>query len=237
MSKNILFVLIIFLANAIQAITGFAGTVLAMPASIFLIGIESSKVVLNAMGIFASLWILLIAYKFINWKELLKVVVLMLIGMVAGMYLYSILPIFFLLKIYAVFIILIAIKGIVVKEEKDLNEWILILIVLVAGMIHGMFVSGGPLLMIYILKKSKNKSVFRANISTVWIILNSYLAFTHYKQDLYTPFNLQILGLGIIPLGIGTIIGNRLHQKISQKNFLYLSYVLLFISGMALLFK
>jgi uncharacterized membrane protein YfcA len=234
---NILFLLVVFFANIIQGITGFAGTVLAMPASIFLIGIDSAKVVLNVMGIFASLWLVVLAYKHINWKEIVKVVVLMLIGMVAGMYLYSILPLSFLLKVYAVFIILIAIKGILVKEEKNIKEWILILIVLAAGIIHGMFVSGGPLLMIYILKKSENKSVFRANIATVWIILNSYIAFAHYKQGLYTSENIQILGLSIIPLVIGTIIGNILHHKISQKNFLYLSYVLLFISGVALVFK
>ena len=35
--RNILFLIILFTANVIQAITGFAGTLLAMPLSMMLI--------------------------------------------------------------------------------------------------------------------------------------------------------------------------------------------------------
>jgi uncharacterized protein len=225
------------LANVIQGITGFAGTVLAMPASIFLIGIDSAKVVLNVLGILVSIWIVCIAHQHVIWKEILKVVMLMLIGMTAGIYLYSALPVSFLLKIYAVFIILIALKGLLEKEEIACQEWLLVIIVIAAGIIHGMFVSGGPLLMIYLLQKSGDKSSFRANNAVIWIILNSYLAMVHYRSGLFAPANITLLGLTLIPLTIGMIIGNVLHHRISEKNFLTLSYVLLLLSGIALLFK
>lgn len=35
--KDIIFLIVLFIANVIQAITGFAATVLAMPASMFLL--------------------------------------------------------------------------------------------------------------------------------------------------------------------------------------------------------
>lgn len=47
--KDIIFLIVLFIANVIQAITGFAGTVLAMPASMFLLGVDNAKVVLNVM--------------------------------------------------------------------------------------------------------------------------------------------------------------------------------------------
>ena len=47
--KEIIFLFVLFVANVIQAITGFAGTVLAMPPSIYLLGMDNAKVVLNVM--------------------------------------------------------------------------------------------------------------------------------------------------------------------------------------------
>lgn len=45
--KELLFLLVLFVSNVIQAITGFAGTVLAMPPSVYLLGLDHAKVVLN----------------------------------------------------------------------------------------------------------------------------------------------------------------------------------------------
>ena len=44
--KELLFLLVLFVSNVIQAITGFAGTVLAMPPSVYLLGLDHAKVVL-----------------------------------------------------------------------------------------------------------------------------------------------------------------------------------------------
>lgn len=52
--KMIIFFLVLFGANVIQAITGFAGTLLAMPVSMQLIGVLEAKVILNIMA-FVSL--------------------------------------------------------------------------------------------------------------------------------------------------------------------------------------
>ena len=49
--KDILFLIVLFVSNVIQAITGFAGTVLAMPPSAYLLGLAHAKVVLNAMAL------------------------------------------------------------------------------------------------------------------------------------------------------------------------------------------
>lgn len=235
MLKDIMFLLVIFLTNIIQGITGFAGTVLAMPPSILLQGIDVAKPILNLLGLFASIWIVVISYKDLNKKEFIKVMIIMFLGLLAGIYIYSVIPVPILLKIYAVFIILIALKGLLVKKEIELKEWILNSIVFVAGIIHGMFVSGGPLLIIYAAQKFREKSEFRATVSAVWIILNGYLAYSHWQTGLFTSTTITKLCWGIIPLLLGMIIGNILHKKMSQKMFLLITYILLIISGLTLL--
>ena len=47
--REILFFLILFGANLIQAITGFAGTLLAMPPSMQLLGVDEAKSVLKTV--------------------------------------------------------------------------------------------------------------------------------------------------------------------------------------------
>lgn len=237
MLKDIIFLGVVFLTNIIQGITGFAGTVLAMPPGIFLQGIDTAKMVLNILGILASLWIIVVSYRDINWSEVKKILFFMVIGTILGMKLFTLLPLGFLLKIYAIFIILMALKGIFIKEEVKTPEWVLVGVILLAGVIHGMFVSGGPLIMIYVAKKLKSKSSFRATLAVVWIVLNSYLAVSHYNQGIFTPENIRLLYLSIPPLVLGMIVGNILHYKMSQASFLRLSYILLSISGVALVVK
>ena len=237
MLKDIIFLVVVFLTNIIQGITGFAGTVLAMPPGIFLQGIDTAKMVLNILGILASLWIVSVSYKDINWKEVKKILFFMVIGTALGMKIFTLLPLEFLLKIYAIFIILMALKGIFIKGEMKTPEWVLVGVILLAGVIHGMFVSGGPLIMIYVAKKLKSKSSFRATLAIVWIVLNTYLAFSHYNQGIFTSENLKLLYLSIPPFALGMIVGNILHHKMSQATFLKLSYILLSISGVALIAK
>ncbi len=50
MAKKILFLLVVFFTNIIQGITGFAGTMLAMPPSVMLVGFDTAKPILNALG-------------------------------------------------------------------------------------------------------------------------------------------------------------------------------------------
>ncbi len=237
MLKNVMFLVVVFLTNIIQGITGFAGTVLAMPPGIFLQGIDTAKMVLNILGILASLWIVSVSYKDINWKEVKKILFFMVIGTALGLKIFTLLPLEFLLKIYAIFIILMALKGIFIKGEMKTPEWVLVGVILLAGVIHGMFVSGGPLIMIYVAKKLKSKSSFRATLAIVWIVLNTYLAFSHYNQGIFTSENLKLLYLSIPPFALGMIVGNILHHKMSQATFLKLSYILLSISGVALIAK
>ena len=237
MLKNVMFLVVVFLTNIIQGITGFAGTVLAMPPGIFLQGIDTAKMVLNILGILASLWIVSVSYKDINWKEVKKILFFMVIGTALGLKIFTLLPLEFLLKIYAIFIILMALKGIFIKGEMKTPEWVLVGVILLAGFIHGMFVSGGPLIMIYVAKKLKSKSSFRATLAIVWIVLNTYLAFSHYNQGIFTSENLKLLYLSIPPFALGMIVGNILHHKMSQATFLKLSYILLSISGVALIAK
>jgi uncharacterized membrane protein YfcA len=165
--KDIIFLIVLFIANVIQAITGFAGTVLAMLPSMFLLGVDNAKVVLNVMALLSGLLIAISGYKRINKKELLKICVFMLIGMAVGILLCKVISSNSLLIIYGIIIIVIAGKNLLFHKEHKLPQAFLIAILIIAGIIHGMFVSGGALLVVYATQVLKDKEEFRATVAPV----------------------------------------------------------------------
>ena len=167
--KELLFLLVLFVSNVIQAITGFAGTVLAMPPSVYLLGLDHAKVVLNVMAWLSGLMIAVTGYRHINWKELLKMSAVMLVGMFAGIQICRIVKSEnILLTIYGIIIVVVALKNLCIHTEKKLPDLILWIVLILAGIIHGMFVSGGALLVIYATQVLKEKEEFRATVAPVW---------------------------------------------------------------------
>lgn len=235
MEREILFQIILFLSNTVQTITGFAGTLLAMPFSIRVIGVQDAKTVLN---VFTMLACGIVAYQNrsrINFRILAKMIAGMLGGMVVGVWLFEYLPTEILLTIYAWLIIGIALKKMFWRKETSLPKWMTILILPAAGIIHGMFLSGGALLVVYAVSVMEDKDEFRATIAPVWVVLNAVLVFVHAGQKCYTPSVFRMILCSIVTLVLSYLLGNYLYKKISRIWFMRITYVLLLISGVSLL--
>ena len=152
-----------FFAYLINGITGFAGNIFAMPVGMATIGHEESIVVLNCTGFLASVLIAFTGIKHVVWKELAKMCVIMAIFMAIGAWINTIAPLSILSKVYGVAVLVIAIRGLFFnKKNKLLPDWLLYCILAIAGLIQGMFVSGGSFLAIYALQKIRDKEAFRA---------------------------------------------------------------------------
>ena len=123
--RNILFFFFFFTANVIQAITGFAGTLLAMPLSMMLIGVHEAKVILNIMAVLSCLILASKSRKHIQPKILLNIIAWMAVGMVFGIWIFEHLSLNILLPFYAIMIILIALKKLLIKNEIKMSKWIL----------------------------------------------------------------------------------------------------------------
>jgi uncharacterized membrane protein YfcA len=243
MIKNILFLLVVFLTNIIQCITGFAGTVLAMPFSVMLIGYDAAKAILNLLGLLASIYIVIICFKHINKKELGKMTGIMLAGMAAGMYLKR----FFtanpslLYKTLGIIVIAFAVMNAVKffrhREDKELPAPVSVILLVLSGVVHGMFVCGGPLLVTYASGKLKDKDEFRGTLSAVWIILNGILFVSDIIGGSFDAPTVRLTLISAAVLAAALVAGNLISKKMSRKVFLILTYVLMLISGISLLIK
>lgn len=235
--QEMIFLLVVLLANTVEAMTGFAGTLLAMPTSMMLIGVDEAKTVLNAISLICCTWITIKHYKKIKKEEFKKITFFMLIGLLVGVGLFDILSVDYLMKFYAFIVIAVALKNLFLKRTFSINKTVMIWILIVAGIIHGMFLSGGSLLIIYAASVLKDKSEFRATIAPVWVVLDSFMFVNQVRLGFVNNYTITLILLSLIPLVLAIIIGNKLHEKINQKSFLLMTYFLLLISGVSLIMK
>ena len=231
--KDLIVFLILFGANLLQAITGFAGTLISMPPTIKLIGADEAKALLNSIAQISSLMIVCTGFKHINWKEFGKIFVCMIIGMTVGVWIYSHFPLKQLLVAYGMMIVVIALKKLISKNEnkKELPQWFMICILLAAGMIHGMFVSGGALLVVYATLVLKDKEEFRATVALIWVTTGFYITIPQALTGGFNSHVLSLLIVGVIPVFAGTFIGTKMVKKMSQDLFMNITYILLLLSG------
>ena len=259
------FFLVILLSNIIQGITGFAGTILAMPPSLMLVGYDTAKPVLNVLGLLSGIYVFAGHRKHVCWGELKKIVAVMAAGIVGGIFLKG----FFagrervLYALLGLFVVCLSLQGL----HKLWRDWLgtqedatagaeaaeakaaaegkaagpdkagPYLLLGLAGIVHGIFVSGGPLLIGYLTKRIQDKVSFRATISTVWVVLNTIILLDDIRSGLWNPELVKIQVASIPFLLAGMAVGSRLYAKMSQRLFMLITYVLLFVSGISLLIK
>lgn len=171
MIQTILFILVLFLTSILKTITGFAGTALSMPFALKLIDVLTARIVLGFFSWVNAAFVSVKEYCNIQWKILAKIILFILIGVTVGMKIYEAIPLDILLKFYGVFIIIIALQNLILKKSFTLSPAASYIVLLLSGIIHGMFLSGSALLVIYATQVLKEKAQFRATMSAVWTIL------------------------------------------------------------------
>lgn len=247
--RNFWFFIVVLAANIIQCITGFAGTVLAMPFSIMLVGFDVARPILNVLGIVASVIIVAQKRQFVNKKELLKITCIMLAGMVPGFLIINHFSVNsgVLYKTLGIIVIGFTALGIIrsrrqgknnVKKQKRLfNDIVMYGLLLISGIVHGMFVCGGPLLVVYANDKLKDSDEFRSTVSAVWIVLNSINMFTDIGAGRFNGNTVILLLISTAVLFLAMLIGNLIYKHMNKKAFMVLTYTLMAISGVSLLVK
>ena len=233
--KLFLLVLIVFAANAVQGITGFGGPVLAMPFAMMLIGVEQAKGAITFIAFFTAGIMAVQNRKSINWREAAKMVGIMLIGMIPGMWLFKTMSLVCLKYIYGVIVLLIGLKSLFIKKQFKYTTGLGIATLLAAGVIQGMFTSGGSFVAIYSTAVLKEKKEFRATLSAVWAILNTILVVTNFRAGYFDLASFKTVLICILPVLLAIYIGGRLVGKINQAAFMKIIYGFLVISGVVLL--
>lgn len=234
MDKLCLLFVILF-TNMVQTISGFAGTMLAMPVSILLVGITDAKIILNTVGLFCCIVMAFQNYRSIEYREFFRIIAAMSLGMLLAQGISGRIRLEFLLVVYGLLIIIIAVRGLMGCREVNLSgpgdpfpagccrnsAWSLSLGRGPAGHLRR--------------QRFPDKSVFRATLTAVWVFLNSLILAGHLFGGQITPVRLKLILPGMAVSLLGVYFGNLLHNRISRERFAMLANILLILSGLSIL--
>lgn len=232
---TVLFLLIIFIAFTIQSLTGFGGPLIAMPLGISAVGVGMAKPIITLCAWLSAAVIAVRNRKDIVYRELFKMSGVMLVFMIAGLWLFKNVQMNFLQVLYGLVVMGIGVKKLFWPSEKVMPQWAAILAICLAGVMQGLFVSGGSFLVIYAVSAIPKKEQFRATLSGVWATVNIMLLVSYVLDGSFTPPVLSLTALSLIPLTAAVVCGSLLAGKLNQKAFLKVAYILLIVSGAILL--
>lgn len=233
--QTALFLLTVLLAFTMQAMTGFGGPLIGMPICTLLAGIDNAKSILCMLAWLTGIVVVLQSRRSINKRELLKITAVMAVGMVLGAYIYDIAPKEKLLPVLGTVVILVALRNLLVKKELVFPKWARLCALMLAGLMQGLFLSGGSFLIMYAQQTLRDKDEFRATGSAVWAILNTYMVFKTWKNGMYTPERMPLLLLAIAAGFVAVLLGGLLQKRVRRETFIKVTNWLLLAAGVILL--
>lgn len=228
--------LFILLAYTMEAATGFGSIIIALSLGALLLPIPALLPVLVPLNIFMSGYFSLRYHAHIHWPTLLRrVLPFMVVGAGLG---YGLKPVLGNVLLQTLFGILIL--GFAGRELWQLSHPLRAapmrsavrtrFLLLGAGITHGLFASGGPLLVLALANGRLNKAALRSTLIAVWFSLNSLLTVTYLIDGSLIPALPRTLGyLPVILCGV--VIGEWLHHRIDEQRFRQLIFLLLAVVG------
>ncbi|MEN8161139.1 MAG: sulfite exporter TauE/SafE family protein, partial [Myxococcota bacterium] len=102
-----------------------------------------------------------------------------------------------------------------------------------AGVIHGMFSTGGPLLVWALGRSLTEKRAFRATLACVFVVVASTLTLSYAVNDRLDTHTLRATAALLPVLGIALAVGEWAHHRIDEHRFRALVYVLLLGAGLS----
>lgn len=230
---------VVFITHSLEAITGFGCTVLAFPFVIAIMGdLGQAKIVLSILAWILAAWFMITKFKQIHWKQFGIIVLLAGLGMPLGMLLFKNIDAVILKKILGGFIVVSAaiqlIKIYMPDKVRSMPEFINYNFLFLGGIVHGAFAVGGPLIVLYSAKKITDKGQFRATMCLLWTTLNTVLMLQYLFEGKLTGrigFDLSALLLFLVA---GIVVGEIIHNKVSEMLFKKIVFYLLFVVGIVM---
>jgi uncharacterized membrane protein YfcA len=241
MDCNLLWLgLIVLVSYTTQAMSGFGSTIIALTLGVHLYPIEVLLPVLVPLDMVVNLYIATRYHRHINLSLLFRSIIpAMGIGLLAGIITFHLLQGIILKKIFGFLVIVLSIRELYrlfknISDKKILSRIKSNCYILSAGIIHGIYASGGPLLIYALSRLDLSKSVFRSTLGAVWLIFSVFLTASYLISGTFTEDSFGFIA-GLLPLIIiGIILGEWLHHYIDEYRFKIFIFAVLLFAGLSI---
>ena len=235
-------------AFATEAALGFGATVVALSLAAQLVPIDLFLPAFVPVNVVMLLWILGVHRRHVAWRRLLaEVAPAVAVGVAIGLLLFRVPARGGLQMAFAVSVVLLSVlelrrlaaappadpSAAAVAAAAPGSRRSLPFLVL-GGVAHGLFSTGGPMIVYVLRRRLPDKGVFRASMAALWIALGSALLVNYASMGLFSGETARIslvLAAAVVP---GILVGERLHRALAPATFHRIVLVVLLASGAVL---
>lgn len=243
MDANLLFLtLIVWVAYVTQAMTGFGSIIIAVTLGSHLYPIEFLLPSLVPADLLVNIYIVRKYRKGVD-RELLfrRILPLMGAGLLIGIGAFQMFHGTLLKKALGLLVTLLCTRELYGllrsrgESAKELSRLSYAASVFGAGITQGLFASGGPLVVYAVGRLRLVKGSFRSTLSALWLLTNSVLTVSYLATGLLTTANLRFWAWLAPTIVIGTVVGERLHDRVNEHLFRIIVFAILLVAGISVL--
>jgi uncharacterized membrane protein YfcA len=225
-------------AFSVEAAIGFGATVLAAALGAQLVGLDTLLPAFVPINMCLSIWLLLRTRRQVAWRVLaVEAAPAVVVGAAIGLALAHVDARLLLQLVFAVLVVGMAalelgrLVGAPVVEDKPLPLWIARTILLVGGVAHGLFGTGGPMLVYVLRRRVPDKTAFRGTLAVIWLSLNTGLIVNFAALGLYAERTAWVAGTLALTVAPAFLLGSWLHKRLDARAFQRAVCVLLLVAG------
>jgi uncharacterized membrane protein YfcA len=233
---------VVYAAFVVRGMSGFGTSLVAMPLLAFVLPIRTAVPLMGLLVFVLFVFLTIRDRRDVLWGEIRLLLVPTLVGVAAGLVLFSRLDSGLLLKClggvsvaYAVYALAVHYIGMPPARCGERWAW-------PAGF-AGSFVDtmfgggGGTIVVMYMHLRGVGKVPFRATVAMLWFFEMMARIAGYAASGYYTAGVLLLAALLLPMMWFGTWCGEQVHHRISQETFSRMLAVMIMASGIALLFK
>jgi uncharacterized membrane protein YfcA len=222
-------------AFATEGAIGFGGTVLAASIGAQVVPLELLLPAFVPLNMLMSAWLLGRGLSSIAWRMLaVEVAPAVAIGAAVALALFHVPAKNALALVFGVFVVGLSVFQLARPSTGELAWPVRFGLLVLGGIAHGLFGTGGPMIVYVVRRRLPDKRAFRATLAVLWLVLNIALLVNYASADLYTHSVTEaggVIALAIVP---GLLIGERVHRKLDAARFERVVWVVLLLAGAAL---
>jgi uncharacterized membrane protein YfcA len=234
---------IVLLAYTVQAMTGFGSVIIAVTLGSHLFPLQTLLAILVPMDVLLNAYLVGRHRAHVDREVLfVKILPLMGLGLLAGIGLFHFLKGDMLKRAFGLLVVLLSARELWRLSRGDrarsaVARWKYALTVAGAGLVQGMFASGGPLIAYAADRIQLSKARFRSTLACLWLITNTVLTVSYTATGWFGLESAKAI-LVLLPLvALGTLAGEKLHDRVNERSFRFVVYAILIFAGASLLLR
>jgi uncharacterized membrane protein YfcA len=222
-------------AFATEGAIGFGGTVLAASIGAQVVALDTLLPPFVPLNMVLSTWLLVRGWRAIAWRMLaVEVAPAVGIGAAIGLALFHVPAKTALALAFGIFVAGLAAFRLLRPDDRALSRPLRIGLLVLGGIAHGLFATGGPMIVYVVRRRLADKAAFRATLAVLWLVLNAAVLINYASAGAYGRAVGEVAVVLAITILPGLVLGDRVHRRLEADKFERVVWVVLLLAGLAL---